>query len=400
MSLNNTPFRVLRVIRSMNPTLGGVAEAVNQAAISFNNEQWQMDVLCLDKPNELWVVENKYYKIYALGEGITAYGFHFSYLRWLWRNAKNYDVVIIDGIWQFQMIGGYIFKLLNVPYCVFIHGMLAPYFNKDKVKFVKKLPFWFLIERNIIAMADAAIFTCIEESRLAKKSFPLYKSSPKVITLGVERNTKELSALTEAFFHGYQTLKCKRIALFLSRIHEIKGIDLLIKALANLKGLPEDFVLAIAGPDNNGLKAKLQVQIDRLGIENKVVWLGMLSGNVKWGAYHAAEFFILPSHQESFGIVVAEALSTATPVLITNKVNIWREIQIAGAGFVANDDVKSIEEALKQWFDLSALEKKLISQNAAVCYTDNFSVEAATSDLEQVLLEVINFRQGLHNDRC
>ncbi|HIF58095.1 MAG TPA: glycosyltransferase [Rhodospirillales bacterium] len=57
----------------------------------------------------------------------------------------------------------------------------------------------------------------------------------------------------------------------------------------------------------------------------------MLQGDVKWGAYYAAETFILPSHQDNFGIVVAEALSTATPVLITNKVNIWREIKTGKA---------------------------------------------------------------------
>jgi len=100
----------------MNPAQGGVVEAINQAALSFNNEKHQMDVLCLDNPNAEWVVGNSNYKVHALGEGKTAYGFHFSYLLWLWKKSKDYDVVIIDGLWQFLVVGGYILRVLGVPY--------------------------------------------------------------------------------------------------------------------------------------------------------------------------------------------------------------------------------------------------------------------------------------------
>ena len=68
----------------------------------------------------------------------------------------------------------------------------------------------------------------------------------------------------------------------------------------------------------------------------------MLTGEAKWGAFRAAEFFVLPSHQENFGIVVAEAMALSKPLLITNKVNIWREVEIDGAGIVVDDDVKGV----------------------------------------------------------
>lgn len=376
----------------MNPAQGGVVEAVNQAALSFNNEKSQMDVLCLDDPSAPWVLKNNSYIIHALGEGKTSYGFHFSYLNWLRINAKDYDVVIIDGLWQFLVIGGYILKLLKVPYCIFTHGMLDPYFNEDKLKYVKKLPFWFLIERNIMAIASATIFTCQEESQLAAKSFPFYSARPKVATLGVEGNNCSEQQLSELFLTEYKPLKNKRFALFLSRINEKKGIDLLVDALSKIKNLPDDFVLAIAGPDSNGLKAKLTAQIEKQGLSDRVVWLGMLSGDVKWGAYHAADVFVLPSHQENFGIVVAEALSTATPVLITNKVNIWREIDAVGAGFVENDDVVGVEGLLNRWLALSNTEKTEMSGRAKACYEANFSIKSAVNDLERVLLDVSKFK--------
>jgi glycosyltransferase involved in cell wall biosynthesis len=372
----------------MNPAQGGVVEAVNQAALSFNNEKWQMDVLCFDDPSAPWVVKNNSYTVYPLGEGNTAYGFHYSYLNWLRKNAKNYDVVIIDGLWKFLVVGGYLLKFLKIPYCIFTHGMLDPYFNQDKLKYVKKLPFWFLVERNVIAMANATIFTCQEESQLAEKSFPCYQARPKVASLGLEGNVRRGKELSGLFLAEHLQLKNKRFALFLSRINEKKGIDLLVDALSKIKNFPDEFVLAIAGPDSNGLKAKLTVQIEKQGLSDRVVWLGMLSGDVKWGAYHAADVFVLPSHQENFGIVVAEALFTATPVLITNKVNIWREIDAAGAGFVANDDIAGVEGLLNRWLALSTTEKTEMSDRAKICYEVNFSIESAVNDLGLVLYAV------------
>lgn len=382
-------MKILRVVASMNPQQGGVVEAVNQAALSFNNEKWQMDVLCLDDPNAPWIAKNKNYAIHAIGVGKSAYGLHFSYLFWLYKNAKNYEVVIIDGLWQFLVVGGYLLSFLKVPYCVFVHGMLSPYFNQFKLKRLKKMPFWFLIERNVISLANATIFTCAEELYLAKQSMPYYRANSKVSTLGVKENGKSKSELCSYFFHEFSELKDKRYFLFLSRIHPIKGIDLLIDALGQIKNLPDDFILAIAGPDSTGFKAKLVEQIKKLGLDDRVVWLGMLNDDIKWGAYHAAEVFILPSHQENFGIVVAEALSTSTPVLVTNKVNIWREILETEAGFVENDDVEGVEKLLLKWLDLTASEKQDMRGKASSCYQNNFSIESAVSDLEKVLLDVV-----------
>ena len=173
-------MKVLRVVGSMNPLHGGVVEAIHQAAQKLNNNSWKMDVLCFDDPNSPWVKECKNYRVHAINKGKTVYGFNVLYFFWLWKNARNYDVVILDGLWLFLSWGGYILKWLNVPYCVFTHGMLDPYFNENKLKYIKKLPFWFAVERNVIAGANATIFTCKEESALASRSFPFYSSVPKI----------------------------------------------------------------------------------------------------------------------------------------------------------------------------------------------------------------------------
>jgi glycosyltransferase involved in cell wall biosynthesis len=373
----------------MNPKMGGVVEAVNQAAINFNKNLHQMDVLTFDESDADWIKSQKNYRIIGIGKGHTSYAFNLRYIQWLLNHAKEYNFIILDGLWQFHIVGGYILKLLKIPFGVYTHGMLDPYFNENKLKYLKKLPFWLFIERNVIAFANVTLFTCEEEKLLAQNSFPFYCSTPKIATLGVNLPSPFNSNLNTQFHDKYPHLKDKRLGLFLSRINKKKGIDLLLQAFAKLDHLPDDFDLVIAGPDHDHMKISL-MKLCPKHLTKRIHWVGMLTGDIKWGAYQVANCFILPSHQENFGIVVAEALSTGTPVLITNKVNIWREIEAAKAGLVENDDVEGITKLLNQWFKLTAEEKRDMASKAKKCYQNNFSIESAVTDLERVLLDVIS----------
>lgn len=105
----------------------------------------------------------------------------------------------------------------------------------------------------------------------------------------------------------------------------------------------------IAGPDTSAYAKTLKDLVSSLNLNDKVTWGGMLSGDVKWGAYYSSEVFCLASHQENFGIVVAEALSCEIPVVTTTKVNIWREIERADAGMIAIDNDDSFTEILNEF---------------------------------------------------
>jgi glycosyltransferase involved in cell wall biosynthesis len=108
---------------------------------------------------------------------------------------------------------------------------------------------------------------------------------------------------------------------------------------------------------------------------------GMLTGDVKWGALSAAEAFILPSHQENFGIAIAEALACGTPVLISNKVNIWREIEADDAGYVENDDLAGVVNLLDRWLATPSEKRLAMEQNAMRCFANRFEIERATDSL-------------------
>jgi glycosyltransferase involved in cell wall biosynthesis len=111
----------------------------------------------------------------------------------------------------------------------------------------------------------------------------------------------------------------------------------------------------------------------------------MLQGPLKWGAFYASEVFALPSHQENFGVAVAEALACGVPALISDKVNIWREIAADGAGFVAADTVDGTEQNLRRWLALDAGGRAQMSSRARALFKARFTVEAMARDLMNVL---------------
>ena len=111
----------------------------------------------------------------------------------------------------------------------------------------------------------------------------------------------------------------------------------------------------------------------------------MLQGELKWGALLAAEAFILPSHQENFGIAVAEALAVGTPVLISDKVNIWREIEADNAGLVAPDTLDGTVSLLERWLALDASGYAAMGERAQQCFAERFHIQRATERLLEIV---------------
>ena len=121
------------------------------------------------------------------------------------------------------------------------------------------------------------------------------------------------------------------------------------------------------------------------GIAERISWPGMLQGDMKWGAFYSAQAFALPSHQENFGIAVAEAMGCGLPVLISDKVNIWREIQSDGAGIVNTDTVEGTVHTLQQWLSLNAQEQKAMGGRARASFEKRFTVDAMANSLLKIV---------------
>lgn len=379
-------MKILHVISSMDPRGGGPSEGIRQLHKALPSYGAESEVVCCDQPDADWV-HNSGMKVHALGKGKSSYCYSDSLSLWLKQNVQNYDRVIINGLWQYHGLAAMSACIKRgVPYHVYTHGMLDPWFKKTyPLKHLKKWLYWPWAEYRVLKNARSVIFTCEEERRLARESFWLYKANEAVTSYGAAQPPAYSTELLTKFNKLFPALVDKPFLLFLSRIHEKKGCDLLIKAFAKIASNTPDLQLAIAGPDQVGLKRELQALAESLSISHRIHWLGMLTGDAKWGAFHASDVFVLPSHQENFGIVVAEALGCGKPVLISNKVNIWREIEADNAGIVANDDLPGTEGLITSWIAMDKKQRKKMSLNAINCFNKRFTVDAMASSLLNIL---------------
>jgi len=216
----------------------------------------------------------------------------------------------------------------------------------------------------------------------------MYRCNEVVVKYGTAGPKGDARSDIEEFLGRYPELRGKMLALFLGRIHPKKGCDLAIEAFAKVLAPHPEWRLVIAGPDQEGLQKGLHRRAVELGLASRLTWTGMVQGAMKWGALRAAEIFLLPSHQENFGIVVAEALAAGVPALVSNKVNIWREIEASGAGVVSNDTSEGACALLRTYREMLA-EKQLAMRLAArECFDRNFEIRGAAESLYNILANI------------
>ena len=379
-------MRILNVITSVDPASGGPIENVTQMSRVVGAEH-VFEIASLDAPDAPHVAACPI-KVHAFGPtkgGVYAYSPTLA--PWLRAHRRDYDAVLVRGIWQYGSYATWrALRRTSTPYFVFPHGMLDPWFKRTyPLKHLKKLLYWPWAEFRVLCDARAVCFTSEEERILARQSFRFYRAREAVVNYGTAAPPDDSQAQLAAFYQSFPKTRGKRLLLFLSRIHVKKGADLLIEAFARVAARDANLQLVMAGPDQQNLRDALQTQAEKLGIGARITWTGMVQGDLKWGAYRAAEAFVLPSHQENFGIVVAEALACGVPVLISDKINIWREIQAAGAGLVAPDTIEGTTINLGKWLELDDATRAQMSENARRCFAAHFEIEAAARSFLEVI---------------
>jgi len=358
-------------VQTLDVRTGGVVRAVllmSEALVRLGNE---VEIATLDSaPSPATSLPQ-----HPLGQGGKGYGYSSRLLPWLRENGGSFDRVIVNGLWQYPSLAAWrAFAGGSTQYFVFPHGMLDPWFKRTyPLKHLKKWVYWPWAEYRVLRDARAVIFTSEEERRQARESFWLYRAHEVVSPLGVATPPP---ATADEFLARFPELRGKRIVLFLGRLHVKKGCDLLIDAFA--KCAPNESALVMAGPDQ--WHGELPKRAGR-----NVLFTGILEDSLKWSALRAAEVFALPSHQENFALAVAEALACNLPVLISNRVNIWREIEEDGAGFVQRDDAAGTEQLVRRWFQTPESDRAAMRQRAGGCFRKRFEIGHAAELLLKVL---------------
>jgi glycosyltransferase involved in cell wall biosynthesis len=384
-------MKILRSIHTVNPALGGPIESVKQSSAILSRRGHAVEIISLDAPDDPWVRDSPV-PVHALGSGHGGYGFTPRFSNWIRERRTDYDAVIVHGLWRYNSFG--VWRALagtDTPYFVFPHGMLDPWFKRTyPLKHIKKLLYWPWAEYRVLRDAAAVLFTSEEERRLARESFSLYHCKEVLVNYGTAAPEVDLEKARRDFFEEFPKLREERFFLFLGRLHEKKGCDLLIEAFAAVRnssasGSPMHLVLAGPCADEEYLRHLKRRAAAATKDDGSITFTGMLTGNRKWGAFSAAEAFVLPSHQENFGIAVAEALACGTPVLISNEVNIWREIEAGGAGFVENDDLAGTTRLLERWIGTPPAQREEMQRNARDCFSRSFEINRAVDSLLRIL---------------
>ena len=382
-------MKILRVIDSMDPQSGGPCQGIRNSIQAMMPLGVINEVVCLDEPDSAYLIHDSF-KIHALGPAKTPWRYSPRLMPWLNQNLEQYDAVIIHGIWLYSShaVEKAMRKRENQPWFVMPHGMLDPYFQESaerRLKAIRNKIYWKLIENKVLNRASGVLFTTEEELRLARKTFRGYRPKREInVGYGIQPPPPESIEMKESFHSEVPELKGKPFLLFLGRIHPKKGVEMLVEAFID-KAL-ENYSLVVAGPglDTDYGKSIAQMASHSNG-KSSVIFPGMLEGNAKWGAFYASEAFILPSHQENFGIAVAEALACGTPVLISNKVNIWREIESSNAGVVEPDTIDGTRAMIDSWLCTSSRVKEEMKENASQTFSNKFDINTNVKQLIEVL---------------
>ena len=381
-------MKILHAIQSTDPTRGGPLEGILQIGLA-TAAQHTHHIVSLDHPNADYLPLLPI-PVMALGPG-SILGYSPALVPWLKENLSRFDLVIIHGLWRYISVGTWrAIRHTRTPYLVMPHGMLDPWFKRQyPMKHVKKWLFWPWTEYRVLRDAKAVIFTCDEERRLARESFWLYRCTERVGTVGIRGPEVDLPKARERFYGAHPSLREKHVLLFLGRLHEKKGCDLLIHAFAQAGANDPHLHLVMVGPCHDGYDQKLRALAADRGVAHRITWTGMLVGEMKWGAFAAAQAFVLPSHQENFGIAVAEALSCSTPVLISNKVQIWREIAADNAGLIAEDTLEGTRDLLMRWLALDATQRGAMARAARHCFESRYASQRFATVMSEIYREAI-----------
>jgi glycosyltransferase involved in cell wall biosynthesis len=180
-----------------------------------------------------------------------------------------------------------------------------------------------------------------------------------------------------AFCRRYPQLRGRHIILFLSRLDEKKGLDLLLRAFVDVRRRVPSASLVIAGDGRRDFVGRVKAEAEVLGIAADVVWTGFLTGEDKRAAFADASMYVLPSYSENFGISVAEAMAAGLPVVVSDQIGIHGDIANREAGLVVRCDVKALTRAMLQLLNDADLRVSL-GRNGKHLAATKYSQETVT----------------------
>ena len=340
-------MRILHVISGLNPAAGGTTSALCGLVEAQRNAGLDIGVIThFVAETDQGVVtrlRDQGIQVHTIDAGAHQRAGRAALASALPDLVQDHAVVHIHAVWEpIQHHAARTAFRAGTPYVISPHGMLDPYSLRRRY-FKKWLYRLWRLQTNLDRAAAVHCTTQVE----AELAAPLLRQSTTIVeSLGVDLREFETLPHKGAFRATHVETGQRPIVLFLSRLHEKKGLDILLEGFANARR--DDALLVLAGPDD-GYGPAARALAAKLGLQHDVLFTGMLHGADRIQALVDAHVMVLPSYQENFGIVVIEALACGTPVIISDQVNLHREIAPANVGAIIPATRDAVSETLTQW---------------------------------------------------
>jgi glycosyltransferase involved in cell wall biosynthesis len=236
----------------------------------------------------------------------------------------------------------------------------------------KKKPIWQLWEKNNLNTAAAIHVTSLQEMHSVRARG--ITAPVAIIPIGID--IPDLSCIPKHPASG-----SKKTLLFLSRIHPVKGLENLIHAWQQVKH--PDWQVIIAGPGDAAYIAELNNLVQKLGLTDYFIFKEALYGDDKWSLMASADVFVLPSFNENFGLVIAEALACHVPV-ITTTATPWEGLLTHDCGWWVEVGVEPLIKALNEVTQLTTEQLKSKGKNCRVFVENEFNWQESTLKMKSL----------------
>lgn len=387
-------MRVLHVIPSVNPALGGPTQVVFQLVRALRESGVDAEIVTtndngltlLDVPLNQRIEYRKVpvWFLPRFSRPMKEFIFSTALTRWLWQNIRNYNVVHTHYLFSYaSTLAGAIARWYQIPYTVRTMGQLSPWALEQSR--LKKQLYTFLIERRNLNRAAAIHCTSANEAQDVRN----FGIQTPTVTLPLGVNLlPDFPEAKQNLHHRYGIPNHKPIVLFLSRLHYKKRPDLLIQALSQITVKRYDFHLILAGSGEPDYVNHLKKLVASLGLAKHTSFAGFVTGEDKNLLLQGSDIFVLPSFSENFGVAVAEAMAAGLPVIVTPGVQISPEIAEAKAGLVVEGEVETLADAIATLLNSPHLRHEL-GENGKRLVSHRYSWKVIAQNLISVYTAII-----------
>ena len=350
-------MKILQIIPSISVVYGGPSQMVIGLASALAKEKVEVTIITtdsngdsgqkpLDVPLNSPVKQDGYEIIYFRCAPFRRYKFSLDLLQWLKIHACEYDLAHIHALFSpVSSAAARVCHQQKLPYILRPLGTLDPS-DLRKKKQLKQL-YAGLIERRNLADAAAIHFTSEQEAKISERFGVVTRDL--VIPLGVIPPV-QVGDGENLVRSQWGIPQDSPLVLFMSRLDQKKGLDLLIPALEKLLESQCSFHFVLAGTNSQDpdYEQKIKDQIANSPLRSHTTITGFVSGELKASLLQAADLFVLPSYYENFGIAVAEAMVAGIPVVISDQVHIWQQVRDSKSGWVGTTEVETFVELIAE----------------------------------------------------